>query len=546
MAIQNKINLETRFQLNTSPNEIIRIKDTTDYNSEGIALADVVGALKITSPLGVVFHNTVLPAFDIDLNVQDYIDTIALPTDSNGDPLKGVYTVDYTIRVIGAVQAGDYTKTFKYNYCYETIVPDVDLTVDLICSKLTSTDNTPYPVELTNSTLTHTIFPPAGLDPVAYPPSVVSTVVNTYSPITTKTWTGSISNILELTFPATGIYSEHIIDVTITGDSEKEIKDDINICSLQCNMRALTSRYANALANNPIDAERIAEDQVTPAMLNAFMYTSNIECGNFDKAEFYYNEVLKYTGSSPDCACDDSSVPTLILASCGGGGVGSNTYVVDVCNTNSALSVTSNTIGDETTYTLCFDDTIWTKINALTETEITSVDGSVTVVPALNGYTKTWDLSVVFPSAAASPVHIFSGIIDMDLTNKTIPPVLTFRASWSSVWGNKLQEPTIINENPLIGDWNTNPNLFYLDGYVDQSGGEFPKPLLQVVEVLKTRELAIDRNDNKNLSIELVEIDTVSDRIYFQIVDSNYGTNVGGAVLSEQQDRISISVHINA
>ena len=88
MAIQNKINLETRFQLNTSPNEIIRIKDTTDYNSEGIALADVVGALKITSPLGVVFHNTVLPAFDIDLNVQDYIDTIALPTDSNGDPLK--------------------------------------------------------------------------------------------------------------------------------------------------------------------------------------------------------------------------------------------------------------------------------------------------------------------------------------------------------------------------------------------------------------------------------------------------------------------------
>ena len=150
------------------------------------------------------------------------------------------------------------------------------------------------------------------------------------------------------------------------------------------------------------------------------MYTSNIECGNFDKAEFYYNEVLKYTGSSPDCACDDSSVPTLILASCGGGGVGSNTYVVDVCNTNSALSVTSNTIGDETTYTLCFDDTIWTKINALTETEITSVDGSVTVVPALNGYTKTLDLSVVFPSAAASPVHIFSGIIDMDLTNKTI------------------------------------------------------------------------------------------------------------------------------
>ena len=186
------------------------------------------------------------------------------------------------------------------------------------------------------------------------------------------------------------MFSEHIIDATVVGDTEKTIVDDVNICNLQCNMRALTARYAHALQYNPIDAKYIADDQLTPALINAFMYTSNIQCGNFENAEFYYNEVLKFTGSSPDCACIDGDTPTLITAS-GGGGGSSNTYVVAVCGTNSALTVTPNTVGDETTYTVCFDDTVWTKINALTETIITSVDATVTVTPSLNGYTTTWD-----------------------------------------------------------------------------------------------------------------------------------------------------------
>lgn len=540
MAIQNKINLETRFQLNTTPNEIIRIKDTTDYASESIALADVIGALKITSPLGTVFHNTVLPAFDIDLDVQDYIDTIALPTDSNGDPLKGVYTVEYTIRVAGAVQPGDYTSTFTYNYCAPTINPDVDITVDLICSKLTSTDNTSYPTEVTSTTLTHSIHPPAGLPVATYPVQTVSTVTNVYTPITTKTWTATISNILELTYPATGSYSEHIIDMTVTGDSEKDIIDDVNICNLQCNMIALTSRYSDALQNNPIDAQRIADTQLTPALINAFMYTSNIECGNFDKAEFYYNEVLKFTGSSPDCACSDSSTPTLILASCSGGG-SSNTYVVDVCNTNSALSVSSNTIGNETTYTICFDDTIWTKVNALTETDVTSIDASVTITSSLNGYTKTYDLSVP-PAAivAASPVHAFSGIIDIDLSQSdpNTVPALSWRSGWSSVWGNKLQEPTFTIVNTGAA-WPSNPNEFYMEGYVDQAGGEFPKPQMQIVD--------LNNPGYKPGAYELIitQIDTANDRIYFQFVDEN-GVAPSGYFLSETTDSIAISVIINA
>jgi len=537
MAIANKINLETRFQLNTTPDEIIRIKDTTDYASESIALSDVVGALKITSPLGSVFHNTVLPAFDIDLDVQDYIDTITLPTDSSGDVLKGVYVVEYSIKVTGAVQPGTYTDTFTYNYCYDEIIPNVGVGVNLINSTFTSTDNTSYPVELTSNTLTHTIFPPSSLDPVLFPPQVVSTVVNTYTGISTQTWTGKISNILELTFTATGVYSEHIIDVTITGATEKNIKDDINICSLQCNMRALTARYASALSTNPIDAVRIQNDQVTPALLNSFMYTSNIKCGNFEKAEFYYNEVLKYTGSNPECACDDSEVPTLILAS-GGGGGGNNTYVVDVCNTNSALSVTSNTVGDETTYTICFDDTLWVKINSLSETVITSVDSSITVVPVVSGDIITWDLSV--SSSPTLDIHSFSGIMDIDMTNtNTNPPSsILWRSGWSTVVGNKLQEPTIVNVNNTPSLWQSNSNEFYLEGYIDQSGGEFPKPQLQIAEDFY--------NKRNGLVINITKIDTSSNRIYFSFVYGSSALPISGSSISETWPFLTISVIINA
>ena len=552
MAIANKINLETRFQLNTTPDEIIRIKDTTDYASESIALADVVGALKITSPLGSVFHNTVLPAFDIDLDVQDYIDTITLPTDSNGDPLKGVYVVEYSIKVTGAVQPGTYTDTFTYNYCYDEIIPNVGIGVDLINSTFTSTDNTSYPVELTSNTLTHTIFPPSSLDPVLFPTQVVSTSVNTYTGISTQTWTGKISNILELTFTATGVYSEHIIDVTITGATEKNIKDDINICSLQCNMRALTARYASALATNPIDAVRIQDYEVTPALLNSFMYTSNIKCGNFEKAEVYYNEVLKYTGSNPECACDDSEVPTLILA-LGGGGGNSNTYVVDVCNTNNALSVTSNTVGDETTYTICFDDVVWTKINALSETVITSADSSIVILPVVSGSGSfpiiTWDLSVVFPLVTKGKIHIFSGIIDMVLTSFT-SPALSWRSGWSTTWGDKLKEATLVNENIPLATWEVTPNCFYLENYINTSGfpgGQFPKPQLQIVEVYKSDQDQISCGQITNLSLEIIKLDTANDRIYFQILNSNNpGVPVSGAHLNRDYRRISISVIINA
>jgi hypothetical protein len=530
MAISDKVSIETRFQLNTTtPN--FKITDNSDYPSEGIATSDVIGALKITNPIGSVIHETVLPASDIDVDVQDYIDTILLPLDSNGDVMSGAYTITYTIRVAGAVQPGDYSKTFIYDYCYVAPEAVIDVEVDLINAKFTSTDNTAYPTEITSSALTHTIFPPNGLDDTLFPDKVVSTATNVYTPIATKTWTAKISNIIEVTY-SDGL----IVDDTIVGDKERDIVDDINICNLQCNMRALTERYNSALTNNPANADNIYREQLAPALVNAFMYTSNISCGNFDKAEEYYNKVLQFTGSQPDCACADSSTPTLITAS-GGGGTG--TFVVDACGDNNAITVTPNTIGDTTTYTVCFNNTIFNKISALTETTVVSSDGTATITPSTSGsYNKQFDVSVNVPS-------IFSGIIDFDTSNNSIPPVVSFRANWSSVYGGKLQEPTVINTQLLISNFNKAPNCFYLTGYIAATGGEYPKPSMQVVEFLGARQTSVDCKDQRPFNVVITEIDTVNDRIYFKFVDLN-GLPIAGYTILEKSDSISLSLTINA
>jgi hypothetical protein len=257
---------------------------------------------------------------------------------------------------------------------------------------------------------------------------------------------------------------------------------------------------------------------------------------------------LKFTGSNPECACDDSEVPTLITPTCSGGGGGGLTYVVDACGLNSAITVTSATVLGETTYTVCFDDAIWQKINALTQVVITSNDASVTIVPTLNGYIMTYDLSVAI-SPTASPVHIFSGVIEIDMTNKANPPILQWRPGFNSVWGNKLQVPNIVNENPTNPNWRTQQNCFYLDGYIAGAGGEFPKPIMQIVEVHAPGQSSdsVNCKDPRNLIVIIKKIDVAQDRIYFQILDKTFDNYpVNGGLIQETQDLIRISVHINA
>jgi len=309
-------------------------------------------------------------------------------------------------------------------------------------------------------------------------------------------------------------------------------------------MEALTNRYFADLGTNSINAVKSFNTEIAPALLASWNYQAALQCGNFDEAEAHYNQVLLYTGSNRNCDCDASSDPTLIIPSCVSGGGSGITYVVDACGVNSAITVTGNTVGSTTTYTVCFDDNMWTKLQALTETVITSSDSSITITPVLSGYTMTWDLSVASTPATA---HIFSGLLSIDLNAASNPPTLGWVANFSTVVGTKLQEPTINNTNSVNPDWSNQANCFYLDGYVNAAGGEYPKPIMQIIEQYNGKDAAIVPCSHvRNLYVEIMEVDTSNNRIYFKIIDKNYGVAINGRTLSELYGKIVISVIINA
>ena len=99
-----------------------------------------------------------------------------------------------------------------------------------------------------------------------------------------------------------------------------------------------------------------------------------------------------------------------------------------------------------------------------------------------------------------------------------------------------IKNATIVNENNTPSLWQTRNNLFYIENYVDQSGGEYPKPQLQITGT----------EGNDNVPIRLIQYtDATANRIYFFF--KNDGDLVySGPHLGEEFDLISISVIINA
>jgi len=119
MGVADVLNIKTTFDLATSPCRFI-FEDLSDYASLGISSADVLGNLVITGPTGPIHSNISWVTPDIDLAVSPIIDTILLPTDTNGKPFPGVYSVQYTAQVSGGVLPGEYSYTNTFEYTYET------------------------------------------------------------------------------------------------------------------------------------------------------------------------------------------------------------------------------------------------------------------------------------------------------------------------------------------------------------------------------------------------------------------------------------------
>jgi len=414
--IQDALNISTRFELNNDPKNF-KFTDTTDYTAEGIALTDVVGIFTVLGPdNSIVYQNTNYGSPDIDADSSLVFDTVSLPLDSESNVQLGDYKVTYSIQVGGAVQPGTYSKEFNYNNQHATPTVAIIWDVDVKCSKITATDNTSYGSYVDTVTRTFTLRPPAfsGLTDTVTTAAVVS-----QTPITDKTWAAEVSSVVDYTY-ADGLLVTDLVE----GSDETEVTADSSLCDIYCGLDALVTRYNSARTSNPSEAERIKNEQIVPVLAYIELWVQADNCGKDNDKTKYYNLILDTAQIHEGCSCDGDS-PTLIIPTCGAGGGSNAITVVDVCG-NGAITVSANTVGDTTTYTLCFDDDKLALLNAAENATVTA-GTNITVTPTVTAATATTPKSTQYAVSAPGLISesnaTLTGRYEYDIENDTFTTI---------------------------------------------------------------------------------------------------------------------------
>jgi len=365
---------------------LIVVEDTTDYAGQGLDITLAVGRISV---YGVALYDNlggITP--DIVPNSSVYnTSTIDLPLDSDGNAEQGEYILTYVVLYNGVT-----TYTFNKTFTLEYTPPEVsiDTTYSCTASTLTSTDVTNYGTASIDRV--HTITPPA-LGPAPtfapYPAQTVTGNINTYSGITTGTWQASVVTDITVTFDA-----DFTLVQTIGGENTIEIACDTALCRITCCLYTMRARAQASLRhkgpNNPYYQD--LANQINEVEQLIVYYLLAEKCGNSTKTAYYLSEIQRVSGCDDSCDCSGGGTIPIIPAS---GSTG--TYNVD--SPNGTIDVTTEIVGNLTTFHIEVSETIIDIINNFYNTVVTSDDGSVTVVATTVGQVTTYDLSVNASSA---------------------------------------------------------------------------------------------------------------------------------------------------
>lgn len=347
--LPNTLTFTTKFDFQSASDQFFVLTDTTDYTTEGIALADVVGVFKIEGPAGVIYDNTDFNDPDIDANVSLVFDDVEIPNDVDGNPVIGTYTITYSILVTGATQPGEYSTANPYEFCSDYVKPTVALTLvaNCDCATVTSTDVTTYAIGGVNPTITrvHKLFYPANLELTNLTGSGVI-LQAVYPNVYTGTYTGKVTSTVLYTF-SDGLMVQWII----TGSDEIQNDCTLSLCTVYCGMKSLAGLYAQYHAVGNFAQAQVVLNQLNLIEIYGSLYYNARECGKPDDAAVWIQKIMDTGNFDENCGCgDNTTAPVQVIPFCGGSGSG-NTYIVSG-DSSFGTAVTSNTVGSTTTYTV--------------------------------------------------------------------------------------------------------------------------------------------------------------------------------------------------
>ncbi len=519
--------LKTTFQFGGAPKKF-EFVDESDVVSQGVALVNATGVLKIEDPLNNTLYNNTdhgTPDIDFDVSLTNLID-IFLPLDGSGNPLQGEYTFTYTVQdSAGAGAPDEVILVKKFTLAYASPKIDLLLTADCVQPLLLSTDNTGYTV--------NSVTPIIIRDhKILYPPSVNQPDVTGTGPTLPTavffTIKGStLQHTSTLTSTLTYDFSDNFfVTDTISGQDVNDVACEGQLCDIYCCVRSEWNRYIKFLNVNDEAAQEHLTNWIQMTSLMEKIRVA-LECGKGNDVSEYVARIQVLGQCEEGCDCDDGT-PQLVT----GLGGGTGTVVVD---TGGAPVVVNSVVnGDITTYTITLDPTFVTKVNNSFNTEVLAgTDITVDLVITPNG-TKRYTVN----ATQAPIVNILSFLVEIDLTPGALPVVTD---TDHSIQGPAFSISNVIvsNENTAQGNYlNQNTDFLINEVWATQGSLKF-KPDVHIIDKIIDPDVSANP---ANISLEM--FDSNPTNISFRFIDSN-GSIVTGNVLNGY-DKIKLQVTLTA
>lgn len=289
-----------------------------------------------------------------------------------------------------------FSKNFSQSYTYESPSVCLNWVNDECCSSMTITDVTVYPDDATVTRL-HTVHYPDGMvTPIADVTSPLQEF--TITPIWTGTWTDTFTADIEA---ENGIIS--IVD-EIRGVKEHKVTGSDGLCQVYACMQNMSDKYTAYLTTAPQKALEM-QKYITQASAAFMAYTVGKKCGETDYEQYLENIVN--IAASCDCGCDcgdcADGTPTQVVGCCEN--VGSSDFTILIISTNGSLTISSNTVGDTTTFDIEINST-WlntqianifaaTSIGELSDVDVTTAVPATGQTLVWNNGTGKWERSTV-------------------------------------------------------------------------------------------------------------------------------------------------------
>lgn len=287
------ISFITKIDLTLTPTQFV-FTDSTDYVSQGVALADVNGCFRIIAPSGVtIYDNTDFSDSGCDIKVStSVIDQKEIPT---GTLELGNYIITYTVYDIVLLTYS----TITYTYDNEYVSPTIEITqfVNVIASLYSQTDDTDYVVNGKTPTMVRVnklVYPP-GIE--GGPPAPITTTAATLrtNVVYNGPATAIITNYVTYTFDD-GL----IVVANLFGSQVLNINGSF-YCSVMCGLKA----YGDKTKNCDEKLRTLYENNFKLATSYLTLVMGLIDCNGGDKIDTYLGYIVDIIGDC-NCGCDDS------------------------------------------------------------------------------------------------------------------------------------------------------------------------------------------------------------------------------------------------